>query len=112
MPILKIEKREWKAYFDYMSRILDGKSAEIEVDALAIGAQLEVEWVPFLGIMYDPGDDIVSVMVEGLDHMIRHPESVLVDFTVGRLVGIEIVDADRMHHLIKLRDPLMLPAPP
>jgi hypothetical protein len=59
-----------------MSEVLDGKRVEIEVDALAIGSQIEAEWLPVLGITYDPRDDIVEVALEGLDHMIHKPRDV------------------------------------
>lgn len=46
-----------------------GKQAEIEVALLDIGDQIEAEWVPLLGITYDPKDDPVVVLLDGLDHL-------------------------------------------
>ncbi|MET3131490.1 hypothetical protein AAKU55_001752 [Oxalobacteraceae bacterium GrIS 1.11] len=111
MAISKIDKPHWHDYFERVSKILIGKSAELEVDSLEIGSQIEAEWVPLLGIVYDKRSDIMAVMVEGLDHMIRQPQTVFVDMTGSALSSVEIVDADRSRHLLKLRDPLML-APP
>jgi len=111
MALSKLEKPKWHAYFDHMSKVLDGKRVEIEVDALAIGSQIEAEWLPLLGITYDPKDDIVEVALEGLDHMIHKPRDVFVDQNAVDLSSVEVIDNDDFHHIIKLRDPLMLPPP-
>jgi hypothetical protein len=111
MALSKLEKSQWHAYFDSMSKSLDGKRAEVEVDALAIGSQIEVEWLPLLGITYDSKNDIVEIAFEGLDHIIHKPRDIFVDHTAADLRSLEIVDADDFRHIIKLRDPLMLPRP-
>lgn len=111
MATVKLEKPQWHHYFDRMSNTLVGKSAEIEVDALEIGSQIEAEWVPLLGIVYDNCNDILSVTVEGLDHMIRHPQSVYIDTNKNVLTSMEVIDADQFVHIIKLRDPLLLASP-
>jgi hypothetical protein len=43
--------------------------------------------------------------------MIPRPREIYVDDNVGGLMSIEIVEADGARQIIKLRDPLMLPAP-
>lgn len=111
MALSKLEKPKWHAYFDHMSKVLDGKRVEIEVDALAIGSQIEAEWLPLLGITYDPKDDVVEVALEGLDHMIHKPRDVFVDQIAVDLSSVEVIDNDDFRHIIKLRDPLMLPPP-
>ncbi|MDB5797116.1 MAG: hypothetical protein JWP36_1018 [Paucimonas sp.] len=108
MALSKLEKPNWHAYFDNMSRLLDGKRVEVEVDALAIGGQVQAEWLPLIGITYDPKDDIVNVALEGLQHMIHKPREVFVDQTVVDLNSVEVIDTDDYRHIIKLRDPLML----
>ena len=111
MSISKIDKPNWHDYFNHMSKILIGKNTELDVDALEIGAQVQSDWAPLLGIVYDPHSDILAVMVEGLDHMIRRPQTVYVDMTGAALASMEVIDADQVRHIIKLRDPLMLPPP-
>jgi hypothetical protein len=111
MALSKLEKPKWHAYFDNMSRILEGKRAEIEVDALAIGSQIEAEWLPLIGITYDPKDDLFDVALEGLDHLIRKPREVFVDQTAVELTSVEVIDTDDFRHIIKVRDPLMLAQP-
>lgn len=111
MALSRLEKPKWHAYFDHISKVLDGKRAEIEVDALAIGSQIKAEWLPLLGISFDPEDDIVEVALEGLDHLIHKPRDVFVDQAAAALSSLEVIDDDDFRHIIKLRDPLMLPPP-
>ena len=41
MTIRKLEKSKWHAFFDGLSKMLEGKRAEIEVASLALGDQIE-----------------------------------------------------------------------
>src|SRR5690242_6892444 len=109
--IRKLEKAQWRSYFDTLSKLLEAKEAEIEVASLDLGDQVQARWLPFLGIAYDPQDDVVEVALEGLDHMIYRPREVYVDDEVGGLTSIEIVDANGANQIVKLKDKLLLPAP-
>jgi hypothetical protein len=111
MATRKLDKAQWRPFFDGMSRVLLGLRAEVEVDSLELGAQVEAEWLPLLGIVYDPKDDLVEIALEGVDHLIRKPQEIHVD---EGLIGIEsvlIVSGDGVREIVKLRVPLMLPAP-
>ena len=111
MAMRKLDKTQWRTFFDRLSKMLEGKQAEIEVISLGLGDQVEAEWLPLLGIVYDPNDDIVEVALEDLDHLIQKPRDVYVEEGPGGLVALEIVDADDVKQIVKLRDPLMLPSP-
>lgn len=111
MTVSKLEKAQWGPYFDHVSKTLSGKQAEIEVASLAIGAQLEAEWLPFQGIVYDHKNDLVEILLEGLDHLIRQPGDIFIDQGPAGLVSLMIERADGIKEIIRLRDPLMLPAP-
>jgi hypothetical protein len=76
MATRKLDKRQWHTFFDRISRLLEGKQAEIEVASLALGDQVEAEWLPLVGIEYDPKDDLVEVALEGLDHLIPKPREI------------------------------------
>jgi len=107
----KLEKSIWQPYFDAVSKVLAGKRAEIEAAALDLGDQIEAEWLPLLGITYDPKDDLIEIALEGVDHLIPKPREVWVEADGLDLSSIEIVDADGARQIVTLRDPLMLPAP-
>jgi hypothetical protein len=110
MTIRKLDKSEWNRFFDSMSRPLENRQAEIEVASLAVGDQVEADWLPLLGITYDPKDDILEVALEGVDHMIAKPREIHVDGTGVELNSVEIVDADGDTQIVRLREPLMLAA--
>jgi hypothetical protein len=107
----KLEKSQWRAYFDRMSKALVGKRAEIEVASLKLGDQIAAEWLPLLGISYDPKNDVLEIALEGMDHLIHKPSEVYVEEQGLELSSLEVVDADGVRQIVVLRDPLMLPAP-
>jgi Family of unknown function (DUF5335) len=111
MTIRKLEKPQWRRFFDAMSKILEAKVAEVEVASLDLGDQTQAEWLPLIGIAYDPRDDAVEIALDGLDHMIRKPREIYLDDAAAGLTSLEIVDADGVRQIVKLKDQLMLPAP-
>jgi len=111
MTIRKLEKKEWKPFLDIISKLLETKDAEIEVASLDLGDQVQAEWLPLLGISYDPNDDLVEVALDGLDHMIPHPREIYLDNGARALTSIEIVDSAGVKQIVKLKDQLALPPP-
>jgi hypothetical protein len=111
MSVHQVNKGNWKAFFDTLAKPLAGKRAEVEVASLDLGDQIEAEWAPLIGIAYDPADDLIEVALEGLDHLILEPREVYVDYHVGGLIGLEVIDAADVRQIIKLKDPLALPRP-
>jgi Family of unknown function (DUF5335) len=111
MTTRKLERSEWRSFLDNVSKLLEAKEAEIEVGSLRLGDQIEAEWLPLIGITYDPKDDLVEVALEGLDHMIRRPHEIYIENGVGVLASIEIVDADGVKQIVRFKDELLLPPP-
>jgi hypothetical protein len=117
MAVRKLEKPEWEAYFDIVTKALVGKRAEIEVASMDLGDQIEAEWLPLIGIAYDPKDDLLEIALQGpdrletVDHLIPQPQEVWVDEGAAALSSLEIIDKDGAKQIVLLRDPLMLPAP-
>jgi hypothetical protein len=111
MAVRTLEKSEWHGYFDRVSRALLGKRAEIEVASLELGDQIEAEWVPILGITYDQKDDVLDIVLLGLDHLIPKPRQIFVDEGLAGSTSLEVVDHAGVRHIVQLREPLMLPAP-
>ena len=85
--------------------------AEVEVASLDLGDRTQAEWLALIGITYDPRDDAVEIALDGLDHMIRKPREIYLDDGAAGLLSLEIVDADGVRQIVKLKDQLMLPAP-
>jgi hypothetical protein len=110
MATVKLDKAAWQKYFDQMSKSqLVGKEVEIEVASLDFGDQVEQEWIPLLGISYDPKGDLVQVLVEGLDHLIHKPREIWVEHGPAGLTSIAVTDDDEVKQIIRLREPLMIP---
>jgi Family of unknown function (DUF5335) len=109
MTVRRLEKPDWQPYFDHLSKVLEGCQAEIEAASLALGDQVQASWLPLLGLVYDPKDDVVEAALDGLDHLIRSPREIYVEEGNGLLANVEIVDADGIRQIVKLKEPLMLP---
>ncbi|MDO8654450.1 MAG: DUF5335 domain-containing protein [Undibacterium sp.] len=108
MATSKLEKTAWQSYFDHISKTIEGKLAEIEVNSLALGSQIQAEWVPLLGITYDKKNDLIEIILDGLDHMIHKPRDIFIEQNGIALSSLEVVDEDDVKQIIKLRDPLLL----
>jgi hypothetical protein len=111
MTTMQLAKPQWQSYFDHVSKALGAKLVQVEVTGLGLGDQVQVDWLPLMGISYDPKDDILAVAVEGLEHNVQHPKQIHVEQDVETLYSIEAVDAADEHHILLLKDPLRLPAP-
>lgn len=111
MTVRTLEKTEWHGYFDRMAKALLGKRAEIEVASLELGDQIEAEWVALLGVTYDPRNDVLEIALDGLDHLVPKPRQVYVDEGLAGLDSFEVIDHAGVRHIVRLREPLMLPAP-
>jgi hypothetical protein len=105
----KLDKSQWRAWFDAISKALPAKRVKIEAASLRLGNQVAAAWLPLIGISYDPKDDLIEVALEGMDHLIRRPREVWLEGGALDLSGIEIIDADGVRQIIALRDPVMLP---
>ena len=107
----KLDKPQWRATFDAISTVLPAKQAHIETASLKLGDQVAVEWLPLLGIAYEPKSDVIEIALEGLDHLVREPREVWLEGGTVDLSSIEIIDAADVRRIIMFRDPLALPSP-
>lgn len=109
MATHRLERNQWQNYFDRVSRMLEGRQAEIEIAGLGIGAQREQAWTALNGLTYDPKDDVFEVATDEVDHLIEGPKDILVEDAGAMLASVEVIDADDNHQIIKLREPIALP---
>ena len=105
MTTRKLEKSEWSAFFNDVSKGLKDAQAEIEIASLKLGDQIEATWLPLYGVVYDPKDDIFEIALKGLDHLIQKPREVYLEEEAGKLVNVEIVDAENNHQIVRFREP-------
>ena len=111
MPLTQLAKAQWQPYFDRVAKVLGTKQVQIEVVGLGLGDQIEADWIPLIGVSYDPKNDVLAVIAEGVDHLIRRPKQIHIDHEIDWLHSIEAIDADDVRHIILLKDPLSLTAP-
>jgi hypothetical protein len=109
-PVVSVPQTEWRTFFDRMSKALLGKRAEIEVASLELGDQITAEWIPMIGITYDSGDDLLDVALDRADHLIHHPREIVVEEGPSGLASVAVVDQEGTRHVVRLKDPLALPA--
>jgi len=109
MSTVTIPQEQWRTFFDRMSKALLGKWAEVEVASLDLGDQVTAEWIPLLGITYDSRDDLLDVAFDRANHLIRHPNQIVVDETAAGLASVAVVDGEGVRQIVRLKEPLRLP---
>jgi hypothetical protein len=111
VPTRKLRKAEWRSYFDRVDRAIRGKRAAIEVRSPQLSNDIAAEWLPLLGISYDPRNDLLDIAGTDLKHMVRKPQHLVVEEEGGQLATLEIIDADGLSRIIRLREEPEGPAP-
>src|SRR4051812_27907698 len=92
--------------------LLSGKRVEIEVAGIPFGDQIAVEWLPLVGVVYDPQDDVLQVIVEGhVDHMIHDVREIYIVEAGAGLESMLVKKAAAAPQIPTFRNPLMRPAP-
>lgn len=111
MATTRLDNVSWKEYFDLVSRTSRGQHVYVEASGPRLGNQVEVEWLPLTGLVYDPGDDLLEVATEQIDHLIHHPSAIFAHYEADGLHDLEVADHDGNRHIIRLREPVQIPAP-
>ena len=101
---------EWKSFFDSVTDTLLGKRVEVEAASLDLGDQIVAEWVPLLGVSYDPHDDLVDVALGEFNHRIERPRELYVQEGAAGVESMAIQSGDGVTQVLHLKEPLMLPA--
>jgi hypothetical protein len=109
MASRKLDKPELQAFCDRLSKSLVDKCLEPETASLALDHQVAAEWVPLLGVAYDPRSDVFDIILDGLEHRARRPTVLYVDEGPRRVAALEIIDADGLRHTLILDHPLKPP---
>ena len=108
--IREVPKRAWPQYFQAISNVAAGTRAEIEVASLDLGDQIASDWLPLIGLTYDTRNDLIDVALTGLNHLIRQPEQIEVTEDAGTIRSIAVRTRDGTLQMLRLKEPLQLPA--
>ena len=111
MGIQKFDRSEWSDVCAVISIALLGKRAEIELVSPEEGLQVGAEWLPMIGIAFDPVHDELKIMLDGVDHLVFQPREIYFDFGFGGVQSLGILDNQNAWQIVLLRDPVMLPRP-
>jgi len=104
VTVRTLGKNEWRPYFDRIARGLLGKRAAIEIRSPQLSEEVEAEWLPLLGISYDPKSHVLEIAVDRLKHLIAKPQHLVVEENAGELATLEVVDQHGLSHIVRLRD--------
>ena len=107
----KFERSRWAEVCAAVSIGLLGKRAEIEVVSPVDGILVEAQWLPVIGIAFDSANDALKIMLDGVDHFVFQPREMYLDFGLGGVQSVGILDMENAWQIVLLRDPLMLPRP-
>jgi hypothetical protein len=107
-----VDKSEWQAATELLSRAIHGQPARLEVASLRLGDQIAAEWAPLLGVSYDPKDDVFEIQLEGLDHLVSHPRMFALREREGLADSLAVIDGEGTEHIVQFRQPIPLPPTP
>jgi hypothetical protein len=102
MTLRKLDKSEWHAYCDRLSKDLVGSRSGSATVSLAVNHEAIAEWVPLLGIAYEPKKDLFEIVLQDLEHWVHHPQTFYVDEGPKGVAGLEIIDAQGLRHTLSL----------
>ena len=112
MTARKLEKTEWRRFFDWVSKDSSASVPRSRSPRSPSAIRSKRKWLPLLGITFDPKNDILEIALDGLDHLISRPREIYIDDSAGVLSSLEVIDSDGISQIVQLREPLFLPAPP
>jgi Family of unknown function (DUF5335) len=102
MRLRKLDKSEWHAYCDRLSKDLVGSRSGSATVSLAVNHEAIAEWVPLLGIAYEPKKDLFEIILQDFEHWVHHPQTFYEDEGPRGVAGLEIIDAQGLRHTLSL----------
>ncbi|MFZ9038543.1 MAG: DUF5335 family protein [Gammaproteobacteria bacterium] len=109
MRTREIARENWQNFFDRVSRALQGKLIQIEIDSLELGAQIEVDRLSLNGLTYDSKDDSFVISTDEIEHVIHSPQQIFVGDGGDGVNSLEVRAADGSEQIIRFTEPLALP---
>jgi hypothetical protein len=115
----EVPREAWRLYFDELTDLMGTVEATVEVVGHDVGAQVADERQILTDITYDDRDDVIIVGLDTpssptdrVEHLIEHPQQVLV--ATGQPAPLEVTfdieDGEHHQWLIRLERPPALPA--
>jgi len=111
MRTAQIDSKDWQEKFNQISKKLDNRNINIEVNGLDIGHQVEATSVHLKGLTYDPRDNIIGIASDNFEHAISSPKKIFftsADGNVESIESIEITDSKDRKQIITFEAALLL----
>jgi hypothetical protein len=102
MTMQRVDKAGWAGFCDMLTAELLRKRAEIETSLP--GAQ--PRWLPLVGVTYDPGSEVMEIVLRGTDHMIFHPRELYVERGPRGVESVGIVEGGGACEIVLVREPI------
>lgn len=102
MATRKLERSEWRQYFDAAAKQLPKMRVAISVMAEDLGVQPETEKSELIGVTYDSKDGCLEIITPSMTHQITNPTEIYVQEEQGELASIEVLTADGTKQVIEL----------
>src|SRR3954470_8340523 len=112
----EIPREAWREYFDTLAKVLPTVEATIEVVGRDLGDQFVGERVLLTGISYDHKDDVLVIgldtpggLPEEVEHIVDHPQRVMVTSMEDGSTAIDVEDAEGHQTLLRYAEVPALP---
>ncbi|MDH4282095.1 MAG: DUF5335 domain-containing protein [Myxococcales bacterium] len=110
MTTRKLERSEWRRYFDEVAKHLPSMRVGVSILGDDIGAQVESENSALIGISYDSNDDVFEVATPDISHRVADPKEIYVREEAGMLSSVEVIARDGTKQIVELKRLPSLPA--
>lgn len=111
----KLDTSAWQQYFDLLSKCIPRphmttKLVQVTVESRDLGDQEMNQWSILEGLSYDPKNNEFFISIEKHTHAIPNPVEIYIDEGAEGLSSLEIIDQAGVKHIMRLKNPLLLPA--
>src|SRR4051795_3531962 len=104
----EIPREAWREYFDTLAKVLPTVEATVEVIGRDLGDQFIGERVLLAGISYDSKDDVLVIgldtpggLPEEVEHLVYHPQRVMVTGLDDGSTVIDVEDAEEHQTIVR-----------
>ena len=104
MTMQRVDKTGWVGFCNMLTAELRGKHAEIEAPTPAPGAG--GRWLRLVGVTYDPGSEVMEIVLDGFDHMVFHPRELYVDRGPRGVQTLGIVEGGGACEIVLVHEPV------
>ena len=102
MTMQRVEKAGWVGFCNMLTAELLRKRAEIEAPL----PDSQPRWLPLVGVTYDPGREVMEIVLRGTDHMVFHPRELYVERGPRGVESFGIVEGGSACEIVLVREPI------